>query len=80
MISFCTMLFYILFWCITRGKKRKWGKMLFTAYFFDFIFQHLNDINMLVSGYKVEKQTIAHSILIIVKAYRSIGNSRNLMA
>ena len=32
--------------------------MLFTAYFFDFIFQHFNDINMLVSGYKVEKQIL----------------------
>ena len=57
-ISSCTMLLYIFFWCITRGKKRKWGKMLFAAYFFDFIFQHFNDINMLVSGYKVKKQAI----------------------
>ena len=35
---------------------------------------------MLVSGNKMEKQTIAHSILIIIKAYRCIGNSWNLMA
>ena len=49
--------------------------MLFATYFFDFIFQHFNDVIMLVSGNKVEKQTIAHSIFVIIKPYRSIGYS-----
>ena len=48
---------------------------LFAAYFFDFVFQHFNDIYVQISGNKVEKQTIAHSVLIIIKSYRSIGYS-----
>jgi NTE family protein len=47
--------------------------MLFAAYFFDFIFQHFDDVNVLVSCNKVEKQTIAHPIFIIVKTYGCIS-------
>ena len=61
---------------ISREPATTVGSLvLFAAYFFDFVFQHFNDIYVQISGNKVEKQTIAHSVLIIIKSYRSIGYS-----
>ena len=62
------------------GDNNSKGEMLFAAYFFDILFQHFNNVTMCVSCYKMEKQAIPHTILVIIESYRSINHSRHLMA
>ena len=49
--------------------------LLFSTYLYYVFFQHLDNITMYISRYKMEKQTIPYTIFIIVKLNWCIDNS-----
>ena len=44
--------------------------ILFTTYLFDFPFQHLNNIVVLIPGYQMYENAVAYSIHIIIQSNR----------